>query len=294
MEAVIALIGPDGYAPETSVKLKDLAAERRALGWLAGLAVVGVVAVLIPPLSVPAGVVVLILALSFPSDEAPRYRVRAQVAVALAALGTLGGLVRFAMSKAMLGIVETGQSVTATTALSKLREVVSAEDAARTTGAWDPDHDGIGSAALIGALAGAFPLRPDAPPAPPILSHDFQRQVETKVGPAALVDGYLFMVCLPTPSGGLTARPSEAVDDEFAERRFVAYSWPSVASGMSAAFFTDEHERIAFVDPPRDETPPFLGTDKPPACDAALGANASAWKPWKNKKPRERLPGDTR
>jgi hypothetical protein len=257
---------------------------------MAGLVLVGAAAAAIPPLSVPAGVVVLILTLSFPS--ARRYRMRLYVAVGVAAAGTLIGLVRFATSKAMLGIVETGQSITATTALSKLREVISAEDAARRAALWDPDHDGVGSAGLVGALAGAFPFRPGAGPTQPVLSHDFQRPVDTAIGPAALADGYLFIVCLPTPSGGLTARPGDAVDDEFAERRFIVYAWPSVASGMSAAFFGDEHERLSFIDPPRGVEPPFLGVEKPPSCDAALGARAADWKTWKNKKPRERLPGD--
>jgi hypothetical protein len=292
MDAVIALIALGGYARDGNAKLNDLVTQRRTLGWLAGLLLVGAGAAAIPPLSVPAGVVVLILALSFPS--ARRFRVRFYVAVGLAALGTLVGLVRFATSKAMLGIVETGQSITATTALSKLREIVSAEDAARRTAAWDPDHDGIGSAGLVGALAGAFPFRPGAPATPLVLNKYFQKQVETPIGPASLVDGYLFIVCLPTPSGDLTARPGDAVDDEFAERRFVVYAWPSVASGMSAAFFGDEHERLSFIDPPREAVPPYLGAEKPPACDAAFGAGASVWKTWKNKKPRERLPGDNR
>jgi hypothetical protein len=285
---------PDGYASPRPVNLKDLAASRKAVGWVAGLIVVGVAAAAIPPLSVPAGVVVLILALSFPSGRTPRLRMVGQVAVILAALGTLAGLVRFAMSKAMLGIVESGQSITATTALSKLREIVSAEDAARRTARWDPDHDGIGSAALVGALAGVLPVRPGAPPVAPILSHDFARSVETPTGPAALVDGYLFVVCLPAASGGFSARPDQAVDDELAERRFVAYAWPSEEAGtMGAAFFADEHERLAFIDPPRGVAPPFLGAARAPSCDAALGPRAADWKPWKNKQPRERLPGDT-
>jgi len=254
---------------------------------------VGAAGVTIPPLSVPAGVVILILALSFPIEDAPELRRHAAVAVAVAALATLAGLVRFAMSKAMLGIVETGQSITATTALSKLREVVSAEDAVRRTGAWDPDHDGIGSAGLVGALAGSIPMRPGAGPVAPVLNRDFRQTIETKMGPAAFVDGYLFVVCLPTPSGGFTARPDDAVDDELAERRYVAYAWPSdVAGGMSAAFFADEHERLLVIDPPRGSAPPFVGGGKPPACDAALGDRAAEWKPWRNKKPRERLPGD--
>lgn len=291
MEAVIALILPGGYAAAYDVNLKDLAANRRALGWLAGLLVAGASAALIPPLSVPAGVAILILTLSFPN--ARRFRAPLIVVVALSAGGTLLGLVRFAMSKAMLGIVETGQSITATTALSKLREVVSAEDAQRRTARWDPDKDGIGSAALVGSLAGVLPIRPGAAPSPPILSREWQRSVETPTGPAALVDGYLFIVCLPAASGGFSARPDQAVDDELAERRFVAYAWPSeLAGGIGAAFFADEHERLAFIDPPRGTAPPFFGAARPPACDEALGPHAADWKPWKNKQPRERLPGD--
>lgn len=258
---------------------------------MVGLVAVGATAAAIPPLSVPAGVVILILTLSFPGGDSSRLR----VAVVAGALGTLVGLVRFATSKAMLGIVETGQSITATTALSKLREIVSAEDAMRLTARCDPDHDGVGSAALVGALAGAEPVRPGAQTIAPVLNQDFRRTVDTPTGPAALVDGYLFVVCLPTPSGGFTALPADAVDDELAERRFVAYAWPSDrAGGVAAAFFADEHERLLYVDPPRGTPPPFLGATKPPACDAALGARAADWKPWRNKKPRERLPGDTR
>jgi hypothetical protein len=257
---------------------------------LAGLLVVGAAALLIPPLSVPAGVLILILTLSFPS--ARRLRVPFFAVVGLSAAGTLGGLVRFALSNAMLGIVETGQSITATTALSKLREIVSAEDVQRRTARWDPDHDGIGSAALVGALAGVLPMRPGALPVPPLLSHEWQRSVETPTGPAALVSGYLFMVCVPAASGGFTARPDQAVDDELAERRFVAYAWPSEhAGGIGAAFFADEHERLSFIDPPRGAAP-FFGAARPPACDEALGPRAGDWKPWKNKQPRERLPGD--
>jgi hypothetical protein len=291
MEAVIALIVPDGYARPRDVNLKDLATNRRAWAWSAGLLVVGAAAALIPPLSVPAGVAILILTLSFPS--ARRYRTPLIVVVTLSATGTLVGLVRFALSNAMLGIVETGQSITATTALSKLREIVSAEDAQRRTARWDPDHDGIGSAALVGALAGALPMRPGAPPSPALLSQEWQRSVETPTGPAALVDGYLFIVCLPAASGGFSARPDQAVDDELAERRFVAYAWPSeLAGGIGAAFFADEHERLAVVDPPRGTPPPFFGAARPPSCDEALGPRAGDWKPWKNKQPRERLPGD--
>ena len=50
---------------------------------------------------------------------------------------------------------------------------------------------------------------------------------------------------MPTPSGGWSARPGDAIDDERAERRFVAYAWPSEAAhGLNTVFFTDEHEQL--------------------------------------------------
>src|SRR5689334_24154155 len=48
---------------------------------------------------------------------------------------------------------------------------------------WDPDHDGVGSALLVGALAGVLPPRPEAPRSAPLLSKEWQRSVETPTGP---------------------------------------------------------------------------------------------------------------
>jgi hypothetical protein len=266
---------------------------RPSFAWVAGMVALGVSSVLVPPLAVPAVVVILILGLSFPTDVSPPSRTAFRVATWFAVIGALAGLGRFAASKAMLGIVEGGESATAYSALWRLREVVIAEDAARRTAPWDPDQDHVGSALFIGALAGTAPL-PDGKALPqPFLNYAFNTLIETSRGPAAKIEAYLVLVCLPTPDGGFTARPTDAVDAELAERRYVAYAWPSdEALGMKTSFFADEHERLLVLDPPPNSPSPYRGVANPPPCDAALGTGASAWTPWKKKQPRKTLPGD--
>jgi hypothetical protein len=265
---------------------------QRETAWIAALIAIGMLGAAVPPLAVPGVVLTLILSLSFPVLRG-KIPIFGQVAIAVAALGCLVGLGRFALSKAMLGIVEGDQSAAAFSTLWRLREVVIAEDALRRNAAWDPDGDHVGSAALIGALAGTSELRPGTPSGTPLLNYAFRETTETALGPAARIGGYLVIVCLPTKSGGFTARPGDPVDDETAERRYFAYAWPSeIAKGMTTSFFADEHERILVLDPPRGAPAPYLGAERPPACDAATGKDGLDWKPWKNKKPRERLPGE--
>jgi hypothetical protein len=261
--------------------------------WLLGLVAITAASAAYPPLAVPGVVLTLILGLTLPWPSAGA-RAACVAAVTVAALSAAIGLVRFAASKAMLGIVEGGQSAAAYGALWKLREVVIAEDGLRETAPWDPDGDHVGSAALIGGLAGIAPLRGTKKLDTPMLNYAFRLEAPTAIGPAMRVEGYLLLVCLPTPDGGFTARPGDAVDDELAERRFVAYAWPSeAAKGMTTAFFTDEHESIRVLDPPRGTVAPYLGADRPPACDAALGKDGLPWTAWKGKKPRKTLPGDS-
>lgn len=256
--------------------------------------VIAVAAAVYPPLAVPGVVVTLLLVLTMPWPDRGRARTLALAAVVAAGLASLVGLVRFAVSNAMLGIVEGGQSAAAFDALWKLREIVIAEDEVRRTAPWDPDGDHIGSAALIGGLTGKDPLRNGARLGTPLLNYAFHSLVPTALGPAASVEGYLVVVCLPKAGGGFTAEPGDAVDEELAERRYVAYAWPSeAAKGMATVFFADEHERLLVLDPPRGASPPYQGGDRPPACDAALGHDGLTWKPWKNKKPRKNLPGDS-
>jgi hypothetical protein len=99
----------------------------------------------------------------------------------------------------------------------------------------------------------------------------------------------LFVVCLPTVSGGWSARADATVDHELSERRFVAYAWPDdSAPDINDVWFLDEHENILLLS---QTTRAYHGPAHPPPCDAALG-DAKHWKRWKDKQPRHRLPGD--
>lgn len=266
---------------------------RSTVPWLVAFVAIAVASAVYPPLAVPGVVLTLVLGLTTPWPGPGRGRNVARAAIGIAAVSAAVGLVRFAASNAMLGIVEGGQSATAFGALWKLREVVLAEDGLRQTAPWDPDGDHIGSAALIGALSGSAPLRGTTRLDAPLLNYAFRQQTPTAIGPAARVEGYLLVVCLPKLGGGFTAQPDQPVDDEQAERRYLAYAWPSeAAKGMTTVFFADEHENLLVLDPPRGAPAPYLGADRPPACDAALGNDGLPWKPWKGKQPRKTLPGD--
>jgi hypothetical protein len=197
----------------------------------------------------------------------------------------------------MPGIVAGGQVATERSALWRLREIVRAQDAMRSLSHVDPDADRIGSAALVGELMGQLPLRGLRTLEPPLLGRRFARLMDTPIGPAAVANAYLLIVCLPDAEGKLTARPGNTVDEEHAERRWVAYGWPMQADrgeGRGQAYFVDEHERI-LVTSNRDARgePLWVGPNHPPGCDAALTDPTRAlFRVWEDKRPRESLPGD--
>jgi hypothetical protein len=211
-----------------------------------------------------------------------------------AALLSLLGFVRFLVLEAMPGIVQGGTRATEDAAVSRLREILFAEDVLRKSARVDADGDGVGAAARIEELTGRVGLRGGAPLRPPLLER-YPRAIETPTGPAVEVGGYLFLVCVPKAGGGFTARNEDAVDEETAERRFVAYAWPAAdRRGLLNAFFLDEHERILFA---RSAGPEGhrerVGSERAPACsDAISDPNAQAWQVWRNKLPRHALPGD--
>jgi hypothetical protein len=109
--------------------------------------------------------------------------------------------------------------------------------------------------------------------------------VPTALGPAARVGAYLYTVCLPLIGGGWSAEPGAALDEQAAERRFIAYAWPAAGGPFSRVYFIDEHDSIR-VSP---AAAPGVSSGAPPRCDPAA---SSAWPAWKDKKPREALPGD--
>lgn len=208
----------------------------------------------------------------------------------VAALASGAGLLRFLAGEAIPGIVAGGNRFTEQRAISRLREILFAEDSARRTAAHDPDHDGVGSALLLGELTGELGVRGGKPLAVPLLE-SYPAQVGSDRGPITEIGGYFLMVCLPKLGGGFTARPEDAVDDELAERLFVAYAWPSgAAPGLANAVSLDEHERISLA-----PSKPGLrqGLSAAPSCDDVVApATSDAWTPWRHKQPRQTLPGE--
>lgn len=220
---------------------------------------------------------------------------RLQVAVlAGAGLGSTVGFLRFLVSEAVPGIVQGGTTATGAAAVSRLRGVLFAQDVLRAKALIDPDKDGIGSAAFLGELVGQVGLRGGKRLDPPLLER-YPQLTETAIGQAAEIAGHYLIVCLPARKGGFTARPEESVDDEEAERRFVAYAWPSAEGrGLRQAYFIDEHERIlvAASGAPGARSP-RIGSTNPPNCDDALAPDSrDAWQVWRGKRARDFLPGD--
>lgn len=208
----------------------------------------------------------------------------------LAAVCSSVGFVRFLMVEAMPGIVAGGNRFTEQRAISRLREISFAEDSARRLAKYDPDRDGIGSAPLLGELTAELPLRGGQPLPVPLLE-SYPKQTVTALGPACEIGGYFLIVCVPRQGGGFTAQPGDAIDEELAERRLIAYAWPSgTAPGLESAVALDQHEHI-WLAPSRKGL--RFGAETPPTCDDVVApATRDAWKPWRGKQPRRTLPGD--
>ena len=240
-------------------------------------------------LSLPAALLSLLVFLSLPNDAARALR----IALALAGLIAVVSLVRFVVTEAMPGMVQGGRAAAAQSAISRLREIVFAEDTLRKHAYIDADRDGVGSAALLGELSGMDDVRGLGKKFdPPILGDQLRPVVATKLGPAAASAGYLVIVCLPTRSGGWTARAGEPIDEERAERHYFGYAWPDAAAyGMRSAYAVDQDERILVSSNIEHDQTRWAGPNFPPPCDAALDS-ASGFRPWRDKKPRSTLPGD--
>jgi hypothetical protein len=248
------------------------------------LLLLGAASVLWPLLGLPAAFasVIGVVALRPPTDaELPH----ARWWIAVGALCSAIGLVRFLVVDAMPGIVGGGRSAVEQQAVSRLREVLFAEDAMRKAGWIDPDRDGIGSAASLEELCGGPPLRGQAARPTPVLHCG--ELVPSPLGPAARSGAYLYTVCLPTPEGSWSAASGTDVDEEAAERRFVAFAWPESPAPFDSAFAIDEHENIRVVELPRAAA----GTRRFAASCAE--AQGRPWQVWRNKKPRPDLPGDS-
>jgi len=240
-------------------------------------------------LALPAALFVLLNALAAPK-LAPLAHKRWFIAHVVAGVVAFGAVGRFLVTEALPGIVQGGTGAAGQRAVSRLREILFAEDGARKSGSWDPDGDGIGSALFVAELTAESGMRENQRLPSPLLE-GYPKVEPTSIGPALEIGGFWFAVCLPTPTGELTSDPAVSVDDERAERRYVAYAWPNGrAPGLERSYFIDEHERILSAPAqPGVRT----GRDHAPRCDDALrGPTEKDWKPWRGKKPRGGLPGD--
>jgi len=220
----------------------------------------------------------------------PRRRVQ-QIVLSVTSLVAGLSMLRFVSSEAIVGIVSGGSSVVEVSAVTRLREMLAAEDALRRGAYIDPDGDGIGSAALLVELTRWEELhgRPRLPQQ--ALSYSEQQRVETSAGPALRLGAYLFRICLPTADGQLSAALDAEYDPEAGERRLVAYAWPVAEGSPEKIYSIDEYDRIL-------ETPnrthsgslEYFGTERPPPCDLTMRA-PEAWTAWRGKQPRASIPG---
>ena len=239
-------------------------------------------------LALPAALIVFLSFLAAPSEPRELGR-RHRWALGVGAVATALAVPLFLVREAMPGLVQGGTTAAGAGAVSKLREILFAEDAARRQASFDPDGDHVGSALLLGELTGQAGMRGEARLLPPLLERYPKLEVD-RGNSWVEIGGFLFSVCVPT-AGGYSSDPHARFDDEQAERHFVAYAWPSGRGpGLERAYFLDEHERI--LSAPIGEKERF-GREHPPACNDALAPpTRDDWQPWRGKKPRTSLPGD--
>jgi hypothetical protein len=257
------------------------------------LAVLGIASIEVTKIALVLTVLVMIAFAALPKERTRDRRLAFWLLVVATVTASVG-FVRFTIYQAVPSLVAAGNNAAAQSAISRLRELSFQEDKVRELAFVDPDGDKVGSAALIVEMSGHSPVRKGNRLDPPLLNRTYSRVDETKIGPAVLVAGYYYIVCLPKLGGGFTARPGEAVDEELAERRFVAYAWPVAENhGAQGAFFIDEHENILVSDNRANGETRYAGPNFPPPCDAAIAeATRYDWYVWRGKKPRDRLPYD--
>jgi len=274
---------PSRPAERGAARLPSLATLRTAFAVLLALLALPYV-----KLALPAALIVFLCFLAAPSE--PReVRRRHRWALGVGAGAAAIAVPLFLVREAMPGLVQGGTTAAGGAAVSRLREILFAEDAARRQASFDPDGDRVGSALLLGELTGQAGMRGETRLLPPLLERYPKLEVDRDRSWVE-IGGFLFSVCVPTATG-YSSDPRARFDDEQAERRFVAYAWPSGRGpGLERAYFLDEHERI--LSAPAGDGARF-GREHPPACNDALApATRDDWRPWRGKKPRTTLPGD--
>jgi hypothetical protein len=217
----------------------------------------------------------------------------------ISTLATTVGMTRFIFREALPGIAEARGRASSKRAVSLLREILFAQDAARRYAMIDPDGDGIGSAGLMGELCGETGARGGEKLETPPLDLRYAPRVPTRSGPATEQDGYLMIICIPGQGQPWVTAPSQAANDEAAETSWIAYAWPAHEEmEHQAAYFIDQNERILESQnllSPGGSTPRKLrlvGPGEAPQCEDALAQETrDHWTQWSSISPRKSLPG---
>jgi hypothetical protein len=244
-----------------------------------------------PWLALPASMVLLLVTVRATAGGGLRWAVAVVGGVAAAV-----GLYRFTIEWAVPNIVSSGQFAAEERAVSRLREILWAEDRTLERAFADGDADGTGEYAFLGELLGLPPQRPGVRLPMALLRTEQFHPASDGLTPVYRSEGYDFVVYLPGPGGGGVGEGRGAVDPRAAARHFVAYAWPAErGKGGLRAFYIDQDDRICQT----DNAQGYSGTGHIPAPAAALagtGLDAPAcgpqtvdggrWRPWKNKKPR--------
>jgi hypothetical protein len=211
-------------------------------------------------------------------------------ALAAVALVCTVGLTRFVSRYALLGMTNASKRSVDKEIVSRLREILFAQDYARERALIDPDGDGIGGAVALPGLVGTTPLRPPANTRVELLDRRYINVRTTREGPASALNGYLFMVCLPEGKGW-SAAPTARIDEERAEREFLALAWPDgEGTSHGKVFSIDAAERILEFSNRSERGLVYSGVSAPPACDVTT-RGAHAFVAWQGKAPRDHLPG---
>lgn len=254
----------------------------------------GALAVITPfePRAAVFSILLLVIAFATTTRAPTELRPRLRWVLGAASSCALFGMTRFIIKEAMPGIAEARGRESSQRAVSRLREILFAEDAMRRYAMIDPDGDRVGSAGFLSELSGATRPRSGRPLEIPPLSARFAPTVITRQGPAYREDNYLYIVCLPTPTGGFTAVPTDLIDEERAETTWVAYAWPASRGASSlAVLFIDQDERILEASQVA-ESALWIGPESGPSCLAALdGESAALFRAWRGKTPRKSMPG---
>lgn len=236
---------------------------------------------------------VIALASLFRFQHPQKPKIKLLLVISLVA--ATAGMGRFVWQEALPGIAEARGRASGKKAVSLLREILFAQDALRRLAMIDPDGDGIGSAGRLGELAGSDRARGGETLSSPPLELRFSPRIATKSGPATEQDGHYMIICLPGSDTQWVTHPGAGVDEEKAERRWIAYAWPAQPGlAHTAAYFIDEHERILESDNRESGGLRLVGSEFSPSCDDALAeATGGNWRPWEGKTARTNLPGDS-